>query len=55
MRELSKRLAMYQKSDSKEKLREARNIIAKLNSQNMRWNIPQLKTYLIQRQKELFY
>ena len=55
MQELSQKLAMYKKTDSKEKLKEARNIIVKLNSQNLRWNISQLKSFLVQRQKELFF
>ena len=55
MRELSRRLAAISKSDGTQGLEEARRIISTLSTMNMRWNIPGLKKFLIQRQKELFF
>lgn len=55
MKELSKRLAAIPRTEDPALLEEARGIISKLHSMNLRWNIPELKQFLLQRQKELFY
>jgi len=34
-------------------LDEARRVISRLSSQNLRWNVPELDKFLTQRQKEL--
>ncbi len=55
MKELSKRLAAIPKTKDPAVLEEARGIISRLHSMNLRWNIPELKQFLLQRQRELFY
>ncbi|MGW8322606.1 MAG: hypothetical protein ACWGSD_13730 [Thermodesulfobacteriota bacterium] len=55
MKELSRRLAAIQKSSDPAVLEEARGLLTRLHSMNRRWNIPELKQFLLQRQKELFY
>jgi len=55
MKELSKRLAAISKDAEPERLQEARVIIAKLRSMNMRWNIDGLTKFLRAKQKELFF
>ena len=55
MKELSKRLAAIPKTKDPAVLEEAREIISRLHSMNLRWNIPELKQFLLQRQRELFY
>ncbi len=55
MKELSKRLAAISKEQGPVRLKEARVIITKLRSMNMRWNIPQLNEFLTQRQRDLFF
>ncbi|MCP4753499.1 MAG: hypothetical protein GY866_21625 [Proteobacteria bacterium] len=55
MRELSKRLSVISREADEIRLKEAKAIIARLHTMNMRWNIESLNTFLIQRQKELFY
>ncbi|MGC9324933.1 MAG: hypothetical protein ACP5G0_09345 [Desulfomonilia bacterium] len=54
MRELSIQLSAITRESEPEKLSEARRIISRLREMNMRWNIPQLSRFLIERQKELF-
>ena len=54
MHELSKELSRVAKTSSVEDLAEARRIISKLREMNLRWNIPELGNFLIQKQKELF-
>jgi hypothetical protein len=54
MRELSKRLVAIPRGADSALLEEAKQIISKLRDMNLRWNIPQLHRFLIQRQKELF-
>jgi len=55
LRELSRRLAAISKSDGAQGLEEARRLISMLSAMNMRWNIPGLRQFLIQRQRELFF
>jgi hypothetical protein len=55
MKELSRRLAAIPKTKDPAVLEEARGIISKLHSMNLRWNIPELKDFLLQRQRELFF
>jgi hypothetical protein len=55
MKELSKRLAAIEKTTDAAVLEEARGLLSRLHSMNRRWNIPELKQFLLQRQKELFY
>jgi hypothetical protein len=55
MKELSKRLAAIPKTKDPALLEEAKGIISRLHSMNLRWNIPELKQFLLQRQKDLFY
>jgi len=55
MKELSKRLAAIEKTSDPTALEEAKELLKKLHSMNRRWNIPELKQFLLQRQKELFY
>jgi len=55
MKELSRRLAYIQKGDEPARLEEARILIDKLASMNMRWNIEALNKFLSQRMRELFY
>lgn len=55
MKELSKRLAAIPRTADPALLEEARGIITTLHSMNMRWNIPELKQFLLRRQKELFF
>jgi hypothetical protein len=55
MKELSRRLAAIPKTKDPEILAEARGIISKLHSMNLRWNNPGLKRFLLERQRELFY
>jgi hypothetical protein len=54
MQELSARLAAIDRSSGVEGLKEAKRIIAELQSMNMRWSIPELDRYLKGRQRELF-
>ena len=53
MRELSRRLAAIPRNSPEFMLKEAREIIRKLNGINMRWNIPELDDFISQRQREL--
>ena len=55
MKELSKRLAVISKDGDENRLKEAKVIISRLRSMNMRWNIAPLDQFLTQRQKELFF
>jgi hypothetical protein len=55
MKELSKRLAAIEKTSDTAALEEARGLLTRLHSMNRRWNIPELRQFLLQRQKELFY
>lgn len=55
MKELSKRLAAIPRTKDPAVLEEAKGIISRLHSMNLRWNIPELKQFLLERQKELFY
>ena len=55
MKELSRRLAAIEKTTDTAALEEARGLLTKLHSMNRRWNIPELKQFLLQRQKELLY
>jgi len=55
MKELSKRLAAIPNNADELRLKEARAIISRLRSMNMRWNIEPLSQFLTQRQKELFF
>lgn len=55
MKELSKRLAAITKGSEEIRLKEAKAIISRLRSMNMRWNIESLNQFLTQRQKELFF
>jgi hypothetical protein len=55
MKELSRRLAEIPKTKDPAVLEEARGIISRLHSMNRRWNIPELKQFLLERQRELFY
>lgn len=54
MHEYSRRLAVITKTDNPAILEEAKMLITALREMNMRWNIPQLHQFLIERQKELF-
>jgi hypothetical protein len=55
MKELSRRLAAIEKTSDPAVLEEARGLLAQLHSMNRRWNIPELKQFLLQRQRDLFY
>jgi hypothetical protein len=55
IKELSKRLASIPRTRDPAVMKEAREILSKLHGMNMRWNIPELKEFLLQRQKELFF
>ena len=55
MKELSRRLAAIPRTKDPALLEEARGIITKLHSMNLRWNIPELQQFLLKRQKELFF
>ncbi len=55
MKELSKRLAAIPRTKDPAVLEEAKGIISRLHSMNLRWNIPELKQFLLERQKEVFY
>ncbi len=55
MKELSQRLAEIPKTKDPALMEEARGIISRLHSMNRRWNIPELKQFLLQRQRDLFY
>jgi len=55
MKELSRRLAAIENTTDTAVLEEARGLLTRLHSMNRRWNIPELKQFLLQRQKELFY
>ena len=55
MKELSKRLAAITKGSDEIRLKEAKAIISRLRTMNMRWNIEALNQFLTQRQKELFF
>jgi hypothetical protein len=55
MKELSRRLAEIPRTEDPAVLEEARDIISRLHRMNRRWNIPELKRFLLDRQKELFY
>ena len=55
MRELSKRLAAIPKGADDNRIKEAKVIISKLRSMNLRWNIEALDRFLLQRQKDLLY
>jgi hypothetical protein len=54
MHELSKELFRVKRTSSAEDLAEARRIISRLSEMNLRWNIPELGQFLIEKQKELF-
>jgi len=53
MKELSRQLAAIPGNPPEFMLREARDIIRKLNGINLRWNIPELEDFIGQRQREL--
>ena len=55
MKELSRQLAAIEKTTDPAVLEEAKGLLSRLHSMNRRWNIPELKQFLLQRQKELFY
>ena len=55
MKELSKRLAAIPKDADENRIKEARAIISRLRSMNMRWNIDPLDQFLTRRQRELFF
>ena len=55
MKELSKRLSAIPIGADEVRLKEARVIISRLRSMNMRWNIDPLAQFLTQRQRELFF
>ena len=55
MKELSRQLAAIEKTSDPAVIEEARGLLTRLHSMNRRWNIPELKKFLLQRQKELFY
>ena len=55
MKELSRRLSAIPIGADEVRLREARALISRLRSMNMRWNIDPLAQFLTQRQKELFF
>lgn len=54
MRELSEKLAGISATASDEELAEARRLISKLRTMNLRWNVPELATFIKSRQRELF-
>ncbi len=54
MHELASRLDGITRKSRPEELLEARRIISRLSEMNLRWNIPELGRFLIQRQKDLF-
>ncbi|MDQ7784001.1 MAG: hypothetical protein RDU20_14050 [Desulfomonilaceae bacterium] len=54
MRDLAERLAGISVHAGAEDLAEARRIIAKLRNMNLRWNVPELSTFIKERQRELF-
>ena len=55
MKELSRQLAAIEKTTDPAVLEQARGLLSRLHSMNRRWNIPELKQFLLQRQKELFF
>ncbi|HDP24131.1 MAG TPA: hypothetical protein ENN34_01680 [Deltaproteobacteria bacterium] len=55
MRELSMELSQITKDADPATRDHARRIISRLREMNLRWNIPELSRFLLQRQKELFY
>lgn len=55
MRELAGRLSKIPRAKDPRLREEAKAIIAKLESMNRRWNIPELGEFLKQRQKDLFF
>jgi len=55
MKELSQKLAAIPKTDAPEILKEAKQLIIKLQAMNRRWNIAGLNKFLIDRQRELFF
>ena len=55
MKDLSRQLAQYRKTDSPERLVQARQLIIRLQDMNRRWNIEGLERFLRKRQQELFY
>ena len=55
MKALSQKLAAIPKTDVPELLKEAKQLIIKLQAMNRRWNIEGLNKFLIDRQRELFF
>lgn len=55
MEALCERLAGISATASDEELAEARRLIAKLRNINLRWNVPELSSFIKARQRELFF
>ena len=55
MKELSQKLASISKSANESLLKEAKKIISKLRSINLRYNNPKLDEFITERQRELFF
>ena len=52
---MSKELGLIASTDDPDRLAEAKEIIRKLRSMNLRWNIPALNTFIKKRQRAIFY
>ena len=55
MKDLSMKLSAISRSDGAKRLKEARELITMLHDMNMRWNSKALNTFLLEKQKELFF
>ncbi|MFO7557219.1 MAG: hypothetical protein R6X10_00180 [Desulfobacterales bacterium] len=55
MKELSQRLAAIPRTGGPDLLKEAKQLIIRLQEMNRRWNIEGLNKFLIQRQRDLFF
>lgn len=54
IRELAERLSAIGKTSGTKDLEEARRIITRLSEMNRRWNVSELRDFLIRKQQELF-
>ncbi|MBN2298436.1 MAG: hypothetical protein JXM72_07570 [Deltaproteobacteria bacterium] len=55
MKELSMNLAAITRADGPDLIQEARHLVSMLHDMNMRWNSDALNTFLLAKQKELFF
>ena len=53
--QLAERLAAIPRTSDPALRAEARQLISKLHSLNQRWNIPEMREFLVRRQKEIFF